>query len=253
MTTTELTIKSERIDDFVLLLEIMKRLGFPAILDHHLTRHGLQQGLSWGWIATIWLAHILSQGDHRKLTVRDWVRQAHETLERVTGLNIRETDLTDDRLTLLLRHLSKPEAWHAIELELGQSIVRVYDLKPKRVRLDATTVSGYHTGSEEGLFQFGNSKDDPTLRQIKVMVGALDPLGMPLVTDVVSGEKADDPLYVPAVDRIVQMLDVLGLLFVGDCKMSALATRAHIQHLEHHYLCPLALVGDNAELLRNEN
>lgn len=249
MTTTELNIKNERIDDFVLLLEIMKRLGLPAILDRHLARHGLQQGLSWGWVATIWLTHILSQSDHRKLTVRDWVRQAHETLERVTGLDIRETDFTDDRLTLLLRRLSKPEAWHAIELELGQNIVRVYDLKPKRVRLDSTTVSGYHTGGEASLFQFGNSKDDSTLRQIKVMVGALDPLGMPLVTDVVSGEKADDPLYIPAVDRIVQMLNAVGLLFVGDCKMSALATRAHIQHLEHHYLCPLALSGDNAELL----
>jgi transposase len=249
MTTPELTITSERIDDFVLLLEIMKRLGFAAILDQHLTRHGLQQGLSWGWIGTIWLAHIVSQGDHRKLTVRDWVRQAHEMLERVTGLDIRETDFTDDRLTLLLRRLSKPEAWHAIELELGRSIVRVYDLKPQRVRLDTTTVSGYHAGSEEGVFQFGHSKDDPTLRQIKVMVGALDPLGLPLVTDVVSGEKADDPLYIPAIDRIVHMLDVLGLLFVGDCKMSALATRAHIQHLKQHYLCPLALIGENAELL----
>lgn len=250
MTTTELTIKSERIDDFVLLLEIMKRLGFPAILDRHLTRHGLQQGLSWGWLATIWLAHIVSQGDHRKLTVRDWVRQAHETLERVAGMDIRETDFTDDRLTLLLRYLSKPQVWHAIELELGQSIIRVYDLKPKRVRLDPTTVSGYHADSEVGLFQFGHSKDDPTLRQIKVMVGALDPLGLPLVTDVLSGEKADDPLYIPAVDRIVEMLNVLGLLFVGDCKMSALATRAHIQRLEQQYLCPLALTGENAELLR---
>ena len=249
MTTTELTIKSERIDDFVLLLETMKRLGLAAILDRHLTRHGLQQGLSWGWVATIWLAHILSQSDHRKLTVRDWVRQAHETLERVTGLNIRETDFTDDRLTLLLRRLSKPQTWHAIELELGQSIVRVYDLKPKRVRLDPTTVSGYHAGGEESLFQFGNSKDNPALRQIKVMVGALDPLGLPLVTDVVSGEKADDPLYVPAVDRIVQMITVLGLLFVGDCKMSALATRAHIHRLQHHYLCPLAMTETNAELL----
>lgn len=150
---------------------------------------------------------------------------------------------------MLLERLSEPQAWYAIEQELGQSIVRVYDLKPKRVRLDATTVSGYHTGSEEGLFQSGNSKDNPALRQVKVMVGALDPLGLPLVTDVVSGEKADDPLYIPAVERIVQMLDVLGLLFVGDCKMSALATRAHIQRLGQHYLCPLALSGENAELL----
>jgi transposase len=249
MTTTELTITSERIDDFVLLIEVMKRLGFPAILDRHVRRHGLHQGLSWGWIATIWLAHILSQSDHRKLTVRDWVRQAHEALERVTGLDIRETDFTDDRLTLLLRRLSNAEVWHAIEMELGQNIIRVYDLTPRRVRLDATTVSGHHAGSEEGVFQFGNSKDNPALRQIKVMMGALDPLGLPLVTDVVSGEKADDPLYVPAIDRVIQMIAVLGLLFVGDCKMSALATRTHIQYLGHHYLSPLAMTENNAELL----
>ena len=62
--TTEHTITNERIDDFPLLLGTMQRLELPAILDRHLTRHGLQQGLSWGWIATIWLAHILSQGDH---------------------------------------------------------------------------------------------------------------------------------------------------------------------------------------------
>ena len=37
-----------------------------------------QQELSWGWITTIWLAHILSQGDHRKVTVREGV---YEPLE----------------------------------------------------------------------------------------------------------------------------------------------------------------------------
>jgi hypothetical protein len=61
----EITITTERIDDFPLLLETMIRLGLPGILDRHLGRHGLHQGLSWGWIATIWLAHILTQSDHR--------------------------------------------------------------------------------------------------------------------------------------------------------------------------------------------
>jgi transposase len=84
--TTELTITTERIDDFPLLLDTMQRLDLPAILDRHLTRHGLQQGLSWGWIATIWLAHILSEGDHRRLPVQAWVRQAGETILRITGL-----------------------------------------------------------------------------------------------------------------------------------------------------------------------
>lgn len=246
---TELTITTERIDDFVLLLQVMMRLGLPAILDRHIPRHWLQEGLSWGWVTTIWLAHILSQGDHRKLTVRDWVQQAHTTLEETTGWSIRETDFTDDRLTIVLRMLSKPEYWQAIEQELGQNTVRVYDLPTECVRVDPTTVSGYHAGTATGLFQFGKSKDDPTRRNIKVVLATLDPLGLPLATDVVSGERADDGLYVPIIDRVLATLGKSGLLFVGDCKMSAWATRVHLRARGQHYLAPLALVGETAQEL----
>jgi len=244
-----MNITTERIDDFPLLLEVMRRLGLPAIIDNHLVRHGLHQGLSWGWIATIWLAHILSQSNPRKQPVQVWVRQAHETIERITGMQVRELDFTDDRLTLLLWRLSDPGTWQAIETELGRSILRVYELKPERVRLDATTVSGYHASGEGTLFQYGHSKDDPSLAQVKVMVAALDPLGLPLVTEVVAGNQADDPLYVPAIDRVLQIIDGVGLLFVGDSKMSALAIRAHIHALGQHYLCPLAQTGTTAEEL----
>ena len=42
----------------------------------------------------------------------------------------------------------------------------------------------------------GHSKDHrPDLPQVKVMQAILDPLAMPLVTDVVAGGRADDPLY----------------------------------------------------------
>jgi transposase len=243
----EMNITTERIDDFPLLLGVMQRLGLPAIIDNHLVRHGLHQGLSWGWIATIWLAHILSQSNPRKQPVQAWVRQAHETIERITGMQVTEMDFTEDRLTLLLRRLSKPETWQAIETELGRSILRVYALTPERVRLDATTVSGYHASGEETLFQYGHSKDDPSLAQVKVMMAALDPLGLPLVTEVVAGNQADDPLYVPAVDRVLQIIEEVGLLFVGDSKMSALSIRAHIHTLDQHYLCPLAQTGSPAE------
>ena len=225
----------------------MLQIQLPDLLDRHLPRHWLQQGLSWGWVTTIWLAHILSQGDHRKLTVRDWVAQAQETIQSVTGLTLRETDFTDDRLTIILRQLSKPEYWQAIEKDFAQSAVRVYQLPQERVRLDATTVSGYHSGGEDSLFQFGHSKDDPNLLQVKAMMATLDPLGLPLVTQVVSGERADDGLYVPIVERVCELLTASGLLFVGDCKMSAMATRAFIRIREHHYLTPLALVGNTAK------
>src|SRR3989442_1119465 len=144
----ELSLTTERIDDFVVLLALMQQMDLPAIVDRHVPRHWLQQGLSWGWTASIWLAHIVSQGDHRKLTVRDWVRQAHSTLEQVTGLDIRETDFPDDR---------------------------------------------------------------------------------------------------PTIDRVLTCLGRIGLLFVGDSKMSALATRAHLEAHKQYYLTPLALVGETAK------
>lgn len=68
--TPELTITTERIDDFPLLPEIMRRIDLPEIMDRHLKRHGLQR-LSWGWIATIWLAPMLATSDHRKLPAHD--------------------------------------------------------------------------------------------------------------------------------------------------------------------------------------
>src|SRR5438046_3399662 len=240
----ELEITTERIDDLVLLLGLIWQLELPSLLDRSIPSHHLQQGLSVGWTASIWLAHIISQGDHRKLTVRDWVRQAHSTLEQVTSLDIRETDFTDDRLTIVLRHLSDEARWHAIEQELGKHLVRVYDLEEQPIRVDATTVSGYHEGGKDSLWQFGHSKDDPTLRQIKAMMATLDPLGLPLALEVVSGEQADDPLYIPMIDRVLTYLGRTGLLFVGDCKMSALATRAHLQAREQYYLTPLAQVGE---------
>jgi transposase len=243
----DIPIHTERIDDFVVLLAIMQQMDLPGILDRHIPRHWLQQGLSWGWTASIWLAHIVSQGDHRKLTVRDWVRQAHSTLEQVTGLDIRETDFTDDRLTIVLRHLSDAARWQAIEQELGQHLVRVYDLGEEPIRVDATTVSGSREGGEGSLWQFGYSKDDPTLRQIKAMMATLDPLGLPLALEVVSGEQADDPLYIPTIDPVLRCMGRTGLLFVGDSKMSALATRAHLQAHEQYYLTPLALVGETAQ------
>jgi transposase len=71
---------------------------------------------------------------------------------------------------------------------------------------------------------------------------------------VLSGEQADDPVYVPLIDRVHQGLQRAGLLYVGDCKMAAEKTRAHIQAQGDFYLCPLsalhvppALLAQNVE------
>ena len=85
--------------------------------------------------------------------------------------------------------------------------------------------------------------------QIKVMMGSLDPGGLPLATDVLSGEGADDGLYISIIERIRNGLQTTGLLFVGDCKMSALETRAYLAEHQDLYLSPLPLTGATAEAM----
>ena len=245
----ELQIRSERVDDIVLLIGVLVQMGLPQVLDNHIPVHWKQRELSWGWTAVIWLAYILSEGDHRKVSVRQYVKNLQQTLSEVTGQSISELDFTDDRLGILLKNLSKQSYWESIEAELNQKSIRVYDLETDVVRCDATTVSGYHEVSEGGLFQFGHSKDDSSLAQIKLMTGALDPLGMPVATDVVSGEHADDGLYVPVIDRMHAVLEKHGVLYVGDCKLSAFETRLHIKGLAGHYLCPLPQTGKTPEAM----
>ena len=72
---------------------------------------------------------------------------------------------------------------------------------------------------------------------------------MPLATDVLSGERADDGLYIPIMERIEPAYQTTGLLFVGDCKMSALETRAYLTRHQDYYLSPLPLTGATAETM----
>jgi transposase len=236
-------IITERVDDIPLLLAQMQRMGLPTLLDTHFPIHGNWQGLSLGWVSTIWLSSILSRGDHRLVHVEPWVAQRLWTLGATTRQAVKRVDFTDDRLEIVLRRLSDDMRWAAFEAALNQHTVRVYDLSTTRVHVDSTSASAYATVTAGGLFQFGHSKDDrPDLPQVKVMQAVLDPLGMPLATDVVSGECADDPLYVPCIARVQASLGRCGLLYVGDCKMASRATRAFITASGDFYLCPLPQV-----------
>ena len=238
-----LTILSERVDDIPLLLAQLDRMGVQPLLDEHFPTHGNWVGLSLGWVTVLWLTHILSEADHRLNHVQPWAKQRLQTLCGATGQRVHPLDLSDDRLAAVLEALSDHERWQAFEGAFTQHLLRVYDLQAECVRLDSTTASGYWRVTEDGLFQFGHSKDHrPDLPQVKVMLSVLDPLGLPVATDVVPGQRADDPLYVPAITRVRESVGQRGLLYVGDCKMGALETRAFIQAGGDAYLCPLAEV-----------
>src|SRR5256712_2448535 len=236
-------IIAERVDDIPLLIEQMQRMGLPTLFEPHFPTHGNWTGLSLGWGSTIWLSSMLSRGDHRMVHVEPWVAKRLWPLGVTTGQAVRRVDCTDDRLEIVLRRLSDDTRWAAFASALNQHTVRVYDLSTARGHVDSPSASVYATVSAGGLFQCGPSKDErPDLPQVKVVPAVLDPLGMPLATDVVSGERADDPLSMPCIARVQASRGRHGLFYVGDCKMASRDTRARIAAAGDVYLCPLPQV-----------
>jgi transposase len=242
-----LVLTHERVDDVPLLSGFLRKLQFPEILDRHLPPHPLHQGLSNGWLITVWIAYILSQADHRKSHVQEWVESLQVSLETLIGQPIRPVEFGDDRLTLVLKRLSDLAAWHELEADLWRCHCEVYALPVERVRLDATTSYGYHTIDEDGLMQLGHSKDHrPDLPQFKLMAAAAEPSGLFLAGDVHPGNAADDPLYLPLYRRVRTLLGRTGLLYAGDCKMAALETRAEMASRGDFYLTRLPQTGEVA-------
>jgi len=240
MGMNDTTITTERVDDVPLLLAHMQHMGLADAIDAHAHPHGNRQGLSFGWLAVLWLTHILSQADHRMNQVRSWAMHLVTTLTALLPQPWQPTDLTDDRLADLLRVLSDDQVWTACETTLNQHLVRAYDLDTLRVRLDSTSSSGHWTVTPDSLFQFGHSKDHrPDLPQLKAMLATLDPLGMPVAVDVLPGNRADDGAYLPIIQRVQTTLQPTGVLYIGDSKLPALATRATIHQSGNFYLAPL--------------
>src|SRR2546426_10857667 len=123
-----LSIETERMDDIPLLITHMQRMKVAELLDKHIPTHGQRKGLSVGELSIVWLAHILSQADHRMNRVQEWAMRRLDTL-RGCGMNaLQAQDLTDDRLADILRLLSDDAHWQACEQELMGQLGPVYCL-----------------------------------------------------------------------------------------------------------------------------
>ena len=247
---TEVHIDTERVDDVPVLIHEQRMMGIPQVLDEVIKPHGNWQGLSVGWLTAGWLAYILSEADHRMCKVEPWAAKRLETLSALFSEPIEEKDFTDDRLAAILRFLSDDTVWEEVETRLGQRLIRTYALKSDHVRLDSTAAAVYHDPERGTLFRHGHSKDHrPDLAQFKVMLGALDPMGMPLATLVIPGNRDDDGLYIPAIKRAHPVVGQGGRLYIGDSKMAALRIRAFMQDRGDHYLVPLPQKGEMPDLL----
>lgn len=250
MTAPELTITNEQVNSLPLLLGIIMDMGIRDLIDTHVAPHGNWGGASVGTVASIWLSHILQERDHTMVAVRDWAADRAQTLNALLDLTLRDTDCTDDRLATILTMLGDPTTQAMLDAALMQRWVRVYRLPTDTVRLDSTSVSLYHDDvADDSLLQHGWSKDHrPDLRQFKLMLATLDPLGLPICCQPVAGNRSDNPLYIPAYDAAVTALGTTDVLIVGDSKMTDLSTRGHIVAHGSRYLGAYRPIHASAEL-----
>ena len=251
MATAQIT--SERIDDVPLLLQWLLDMHIDQIIDAVLkSPHGNRQGLSYGQLAVVFVAYILTECNHFLSPVRDWVTRHQHALTQALGCPIRDTDFTDERLADLLDAVGRDEVGEALEEQLGQHLIRAYALPTDTGRIDTTTVSVYHQPEQTNLLDYGHSKDHrPDLRQFKEVLSTLDPVGVPLCSATVAGHCADDPLYLPIWRRMVKVIGRPDFLVIGDCKLASLENRAQIQAGGGYYLAPLPMTGDTPADLRH--
>jgi hypothetical protein len=223
-----LVIITARVDDVALLIGQMIPMGLPEVLDRPIPRHGTQRGRRWGWTAVMGLAPRLTAGEPRQVAVAGSLQGRPHPLSRLTAHVIQPLDGRDDRRRPLLTPWSKPTYGHQSARDLQARSLAVHALPQEVLRGDAPTVSGAHAVTAEGLLQLGQSQAEPTRPPLQGMLGALAPVGRPLATEVLAGERADEGVALARMERLRPGVQTTGLLVVGAGQRRAWATRASL-------------------------
>jgi transposase len=248
--------KIERVDSLPVILYWLTKMRIQEAIDAIWQPHPYWQGLSYGQLAVLFVAYVLSERTHRLSGMEMWVVSHHTLLEELTGWTIRLKEATDDRVGHMIEMIGRDEeAAVRFQRRVGQGLIQAYALPTEVVRYDTTSFSVYHAAPEDGegkgILSFGHSKDHRAdLLQFKQGLGCVDPAGVPLFTNTVGGQAADDPLYLPAWQEMVKTIGHSHFLYVADCKAAALATRAAIDDGQGCYLFPLPMTGETPDLLR---
>lgn len=246
--------KVERIDQIPIVLHWLMKMQIDQLIDNIWCSHANWTGLSYGQLSVLFITYVIYSLNHRLSYMEEWVLEHKHILEEITGWKINEKDATDDRLGILLSELGEDKnKITQFQQENGSKIIKAYDLPTEIVRYDTTSFNVTHDPdiNDKGILNYGHSKDHrPDLLQFKQGVGSLDPAGIPLFSDTLAGNKADDPLYIPAWRAMAKTIGHTEFLYIADSKAAALETRAVVSKEGGFYLFPLPNTGNTPEALK---
>src|ERR1700694_5588903 len=130
----------EAVADLPVLWATFQRLALPALLDRHFPVPAHWKGpLTPGEVLAVWLLFLVSQADHCLNHVQPWVAQHQGTLAALLGKPVVPTDAHDDRLADWLTRLGAGASFSALERDLNQQTIRVYELPTHLVPIAPTT------------------------------------------------------------------------------------------------------------------
>ncbi|HWQ13454.1 MAG TPA: hypothetical protein VNL77_11675 [Roseiflexaceae bacterium] len=228
---------NERVDDIPLLVAHLRQMDIPRLLDVHIPTRGYWSNLSLGWVATIWLAHLLSQSDAKMRHVQSWVATHPETLRWCTAQEVLPADVHDHRLRDVLHLLSDDAQWYAFEGALNRHLLQTFGLQYEQVRLQRAENCTWQV-LPEGLLQIGQGRGwRPGTLRLQIVQATLDPWGIPLTTWAASGRGVGGERLAAVVAQTQASLRP-GVLYVGD-DVGAPEVRAAIQSGGDGYLCQL--------------
>ncbi len=87
-----------KVGDIPLLLGLIIKLEVAGLYDREIKDHGLHPGLSGGWMLAIWMVFVLTESDHTKYKVEEWVERHLSLPSQLSGRQIRSADFNDNRL-----------------------------------------------------------------------------------------------------------------------------------------------------------
>jgi len=244
----------ERVDSIPLIIHWLMKMQVHKIVDGIYTPHKNWTGLSYGQLAVIFLTYVLYSLTHRLSGMESWLDKHKAVIEQVTGWKAGDKDAADDRLGRMIEVFGEDDDKSAeFQLQSGRHMINAYELPTEIVRYDTTSFNVHHqsNNSDDGLLQSGHSKNyRPDLLQFKQGLGTLDPAGIPLIAETISGNRADDKCYVPAWRGMARTIGHTEFLFIADCKAASLETRTVIDKEEGYYLFPLPMTGDTPNILK---
>src|ERR1700757_81244 len=135
-------LRVEAVADLPVLWATLQRLDLPATLDRYFPAPPNWKGpLTPGEVLALWLLFLVSQGDHCLNHVEPWVAQHQGVLSALLGKPVLPVHLHDDRLADWLTPLAVADSFRAVERDVNQHTIRVYQLPTDTVRIDTTTAS----------------------------------------------------------------------------------------------------------------